>query len=135
MFFLKIWDLYFEVGRDEVQKTCGIPCRRNSVDTTPHGPELHLDVFNKLSILLYRAKLHLNVSTPHGPELHMDVAAQQEPLLLMDLAAQQGGAPGRACTSEACAAPGPRKTEAFTWTCPDNKILCWAGHAYTTIEA
>ncbi len=59
------------------------------MDTTPHGPELHLDVFNKMSILLYRAKLHLNVSTPHGPELHMDVAAQQEPLLLMDLAAQQ----------------------------------------------
>ncbi len=35
--------------------------------STPHGPELHLDLST-----LQRHVLHREVYTPHGPELHLD---------------------------------------------------------------
>jgi hypothetical protein len=34
--------------------------------------------------------LHLDVSTPHRPELHLDLAGQQEPVQLLDMSTLQG---------------------------------------------
>jgi hypothetical protein len=91
----------------------------------------------------------LDVSTTHGPELHLDVAAQEEPLLLLNvpiiqrhvlhlnLSAKQRLAPEGVGTTGACAGLDQwtclyQRNRSCTWTCLDFWVFDVPGRVYTT---
>ncbi len=134
----------------------GLCCSWRSLQSTPQGPELHLDVS-----ALQEPVLLLEVSTvyttgawaasgrvctteacvlpemlPQRPELHLNVSALQRHVLLLEVSTTEAWtASVCVCTTEACAAPGGVYT-AGSWAASELVCIteaCTApGGVYTT---